>query len=154
MHDPVGMVDRKVWRDGRLSEGPRAIPEETAIALTYNGGTYAVMMATPRDLADFAVVVGGYRGDVFEVLLALDVDLHGLELGDNFLDGPLDAAFHEHRVDAGHDDVGARHQGAGACHEHTGRGRPVQLIRHRCPHADDLGNHLRVDVLAHRQRRA
>ncbi len=55
MHDPVRVVDRKVWRDGRLSEGPRAIPEETAIALTYNGGTYAVMMATPRDLADFAV---------------------------------------------------------------------------------------------------
>ncbi len=24
MHDPVRVVDRKVWRDGRLSEGPRA----------------------------------------------------------------------------------------------------------------------------------
>jgi FdhD protein len=55
MHDPVGTVDRQVWRDGSASEGARTIPEETALALTYNGGTYAVMMGTPRDLADFAV---------------------------------------------------------------------------------------------------
>ena len=55
MHNPVRTVDRQVWRDGRISEGTRAIPEETAIALTYNGGTYAVMMATPQDLRDFAV---------------------------------------------------------------------------------------------------
>jgi FdhD protein len=55
MHDPVGSVDRQVWRNGSASEGARTIPEETALALTYNGGTYAVMMGTPRDLADFAV---------------------------------------------------------------------------------------------------
>ena len=55
MPNPVRTVGRQVWRDGRLSEGSRAIPEETAIALTYNGGTYAVMMATPQDLRDFAI---------------------------------------------------------------------------------------------------
>ena len=55
MHDPVRSVDRQIWRDGGASEGARVIPEETALALTYNGGTYAVMMGTPQDLADFAV---------------------------------------------------------------------------------------------------
>ena len=55
MHDPVRTVDRQAWRGGSPAEGMRAIPEETAIALTYNGGTYAVMMGTPQDLRDFAV---------------------------------------------------------------------------------------------------
>jgi FdhD protein len=55
VRNPVRTVDRHVWRDDRLSEGTRAIPEEIAIALTYNGGSYAVMMATPQNLRDFAV---------------------------------------------------------------------------------------------------
>src|ERR1700684_3025664 len=55
MRNPVRTVDRLAWRDARLSDGTRAIPEETALALTYNGGTYAVMMGTPRDLRDFAI---------------------------------------------------------------------------------------------------
>ena len=50
MPRPVYTADRQVWRDGDLGEGTRLIPEETAMALTYNGGTYAVMMGTPQDL--------------------------------------------------------------------------------------------------------
>jgi FdhD protein len=48
-------VYSRTWRDGSPSEGIRAIPEETAIALTYNGSTYAVMMGTPEDLIEFAI---------------------------------------------------------------------------------------------------
>lgn len=56
MTDPVRTAHRKIWRDnGGFSTGDRSIPEETAIALSYDGGTYAVMMSTPTDLEDFAI---------------------------------------------------------------------------------------------------
>jgi FdhD protein len=55
MMEPARVVARRVWREGSPSVGSRSIPEETAVALTYNGGTYAVMMTTPQDLRDFAV---------------------------------------------------------------------------------------------------
>jgi FdhD protein len=55
MMEPVQVVPRLIWREGSPSVGSRSIPEETAVALTYNGGTYAVMMTTPQDMEDFAV---------------------------------------------------------------------------------------------------
>jgi FdhD protein len=55
MTEPVRVVQRQSWREGTSSFGSRSIPEETAVALTYNGGTYAVMMTTPQDLEDFAI---------------------------------------------------------------------------------------------------
>jgi FdhD protein len=89
VHDPVRTVGRKVWSDGdaglgSLSEGTRAIPEEIALALTYNGGTYAVMMGTPRDLRDFAVGFSLSEGiiqspDDIDTLDIVDLD-NGVEL--------------------------------------------------------------------------
>lgn len=43
------------WRAHGARPGQRTVPEETAIAFTYGGGGYAVMMATPADLEDFAL---------------------------------------------------------------------------------------------------
>jgi FdhD protein len=77
-------VDREAWRGDRVSGGTRAIPEETALALTYNGGTYAVMMGTPCDLEDFAIGFSLNTGivesaDAIESLEIVRVE-NGLEL--------------------------------------------------------------------------
>jgi FdhD protein len=43
------------WRRDHAMPTSRLVAEETAIALSYNGSTHAVMMATPDDLEDFGV---------------------------------------------------------------------------------------------------
>ena len=51
----TALVPERARRNGRLADGSRIVPEETAIAFSYGGSTHAVMMATPADLKDFAV---------------------------------------------------------------------------------------------------
>jgi FdhD protein len=48
-------LPRRQWRAGRWQEGARALPEEVPVALSYDGTTQAVMMATPADLKDFGL---------------------------------------------------------------------------------------------------
>lgn len=50
-HRPLA---RFAFGQGRASDGFRDLPEEAAVAITFNGSTQAVMMATPADLIDFA----------------------------------------------------------------------------------------------------
>jgi FdhD protein len=55
MISPSFGVRRSIFREGVLAAGERVLAEETAIAITYNRVTHAVMMATPDNLQDFAV---------------------------------------------------------------------------------------------------
>jgi FdhD protein len=73
--EPALVVRRQIWRIGSASWGNRSIPEETAVALTYNGGTYAVMMTTPQDLEDFAVGFSLSEGVISSV-----ADIHSLDV--------------------------------------------------------------------------
>lgn len=62
----------------------RSVPEETPIAFTYNGTSYAVMMATPSDLNDFAVGFSMSEGVIASPadIASLDIVAHdaGVEL--------------------------------------------------------------------------
>jgi len=70
---------------GVARAGTRVLPAEVAVALSYNGSTHAVMMATPADLTDFArgfTLAEGIatlaeieRIDVVETPLGIDVQV-------------------------------------------------------------------------------
>src|SRR5688572_7921422 len=68
-------------RSGRLGHGERFIPEETAVAFTYNGHSHAVMMATPSDLEDFAIGLSITEGVVESPIEISELDVLHSELG-------------------------------------------------------------------------
>ncbi len=76
-------LTRQAFGPGRVSDGFRQLPEEVAIALSYNGTTQAVMMATPGDLIDFAygftLTEGIAARDEIEDIQILETDL-GIDL--------------------------------------------------------------------------
>src|ERR1700754_441794 len=67
----------RVTPEGLHSDVKRALAEEVPIAIEVNGSGYAVMMATPADLEDFAF--GFARAE--RLGTPIDVDVHPTEQG-------------------------------------------------------------------------
>lgn len=75
---------RTIYRGDKVARGARAIPEETPVAFSYNRTAYAVMLATPAHLEDFALGFSLTEGIVqnaaeIEELTIVPADL-GIEL--------------------------------------------------------------------------
>jgi len=67
-------------RDGQQAIR-RALPEETAIAMVYNGTTQAVMMATPADIEDFATGFSLTEGFITSPAEITDMEVTSHDLG-------------------------------------------------------------------------
>jgi FdhD protein len=62
MMDTARPVPRLTFGPDGPAPGTRVLAEEVAVALSFNGSTQAVMMATPADLQDFAVGFAATEG--------------------------------------------------------------------------------------------
>lgn len=72
---PSVSVPRQAVGGRAPGQGTRSVPEETAIAFVYDGGSEAVMMATPADLEDMA-----YGFSLNEGLIGQISDVQRLEI--------------------------------------------------------------------------
>ena len=68
-------------RSGIAGWGNRNVPEEVAVALSYDGSTHAVMMATPSDLDDFALGFSINEGLIAHSDEILELDIVSLTSG-------------------------------------------------------------------------
>src|SRR5260221_8374594 len=86
MQDPLGLlrlgyadallrVPARQWREGSFEARTEQVVEETPVVIVYNNIPHVVMMATPRDLEDFAV---GFS--VTEELIRSPADLEAIEV--------------------------------------------------------------------------
>ena len=83
---PAGTAQRPLqrWRGGTQQQQLDVVAEEVPVALRYNDAAFAVMMATPCDLEDFALGFSLSEGLISAPSQLLSIDIHpqleGIEL--------------------------------------------------------------------------
>ncbi len=87
-------------KDGVAAPSTRSIAQETAVAVVHDGATFAVMMATPADIEDFAIGLSLNEGVIQDLDQVRDMDIvvteHGVEAR-LWLDRPAGTALAERR---------------------------------------------------------
>ncbi len=78
---PVIRASCMAWRGGVLTASSRVLPEETPVVLTYDRVSFAVMMATPSDLRDFAIGFSLSEGIIHHPSDITELDIVPLEMG-------------------------------------------------------------------------
>lgn len=66
---------RTLWRDSSALAGTRLLAEETAVAISYNGSTHVVLMASPADLEDLAVGFSATEGIIDDLAAIEAIDI-------------------------------------------------------------------------------
>ena len=104
MPAPTALAVARIRQQGALrSDGNRTLPEEVAVALSFNGGTQAVMMASPADLEDFGVAITERivaRADEILSLEVVDLDA-GRDIQMQLSDAKAEALTARRRRQAG-----------------------------------------------------
>jgi len=99
-----GFVSRSVdrWRQGTHAHEDDFIAEEVPVAMVYNGASFAVMMATPHDLDDFALGFSLSEGLIKDAEQLLGVESHtlleGIELAMRVSDDAPGARIEQQRL--------------------------------------------------------
>jgi FdhD protein len=100
-------VRRRIWRCATAEPmaPSRAVAEETPVAFAYEGASFAVMMATPADLADFALSFSLNEGVIRSPEEIEELDIvrtdDGILLRMALASGPADAFWHRRRYLSG-----------------------------------------------------
>jgi formate dehydrogenase family accessory protein FdhD len=112
----VGFVIRRVerWQHGKSTHEDDCVAEEMPIAMVYNGVSFAVMMATPHDLHDFALGFSLSEGLIEAPEQLLDVQVHTLLEGIEVAMGVAPDAHAAH-LDRAHGRLLPGRSGCGIC---------------------------------------
>lgn len=98
-------VENVIRRQGVLQPSLRQVPEEVPVAFSYGGTTHAVMMASPADIADFAVGFSLCEGIISAVAeieaMEIEVFAAGIDVQMQLSDQKRDALTSRRRHMAG-----------------------------------------------------